>query len=139
MTSNGTLNGNSRHFPNDDNLRELVRFLDERIETYLSQVEAIGALPPTLGEPFPDPIKDDQVQAAKFEILRACEKTMALVLGPVEWMMFQCMSFVDPACISAMIELGIHEAIAPGPEPTSLDELVKKTGASEDVLSESKD
>ncbi|KAF4635649.1 hypothetical protein G7Y89_g2449 [Cudoniella acicularis] len=128
------MNGNLHKLPKGGDLRQLVSFLGERVETYLSRVEAIGASPPNLTEPFPDPIKDDEALTAKLEILRACERTMALVLGPVEWMMFQCMAFVDPACISAMMELGIHEAIAPGSNPTSLSELVEKTGASKDVL-----
>ncbi|KAH8585512.1 putative O-methyltransferase [Bisporella sp. PMI_857] len=134
MISNGSLNGNSRQFPDGDNLRGLVSFLNDRVETYLGQLEAIGAPPPTLKEPFPDRINDDLAQITKLEIVRACERTMALVLGPMEWFMFQNMSFVDPACVSVMLELGIPEAIEPGINPTSLDDLVKKTGASKDVL-----
>ena len=128
------MDGTSPKFLEGDDMRQIVRFLGERVERYLNRVEAIGAPPPNLTEPFPDPIKDDGALMAKLEIMRACERIMALVLGPVEWMMFQCMTFVDPACVAAMIELGIHEAITPGPEPTSLDELVQKTGASKDIL-----
>jgi sterigmatocystin 8-O-methyltransferase len=92
----------------------------------------------TIGEPLPNystrPIKDEQAQLAKYEVLRSCEKLMAAVQGPAEWIMFQNMSFIDPACIGIMVELDIPEAISPAGKPTTLDQLVKITGASKDVL-----
>jgi hypothetical protein len=123
-------------FPSDD-LEKLSTFLGGRIDMYLSRLLAIGAPKPSLAEPFPDPVKDDDAQNAKVEIVRACERIMALVLGPMEWGMMNNMSFVDPACVSSMLELKIPELIAPGPQPTTLDQLVKVTGASKDILSKS--
>jgi sterigmatocystin 8-O-methyltransferase len=120
-----------------DDLRGLSIHLDAQINTYLDRVSAVGAPSPSLKEPFPGPIKDDAAQQAKVDIIRACERIMALVLGPMEWGMMQNMSFVDPACVSAMVEMGIPELIPSGPEPTSLEELVKRTGAAKDILSRS--
>lgn len=119
-----------------DDLRALSNVISKATDVYLERLEAIGSPSPNLQEPFPQPIKDEAAQAARIELLRACEKVMALTLGPVRWLMFQNMSFVDPACIGIAAELGIPEAISPGPGPTSLDQLAATTGASKDVLCE---
>src|SRR5438034_1097734 len=97
-----------------DDLRTLSNVISKTIDVYLERLEAIGAPTPNLQEPFPQLIKDGAAQLARIELLRACEKVMALILGPVKWLMFQNMSFVDPACMGIAVELGIPEAISPG-------------------------
>ncbi|EAW14841.1 O-methyltransferase xanE [Aspergillus clavatus NRRL 1] len=117
-----------------DNLYELSVNISSAVETYLGRLDAVGAERPTLDDPFPELIHDEGAQLARLRILRLCERLMALVQGPVQWLMFQTMSFIDPACVGAILDMGIHEIIAPGPEPTSLDEIVEATGASKDIL-----
>jgi len=132
-TEEATANGIA-HTTRTEDLSALTNLISSSVKTYLTRLEAVGAPPPNLQDPFPEPVKDEAAQLAKFDILRACEKVMALVQGPVEWLMFQNMAFVDPACVGIAVELGIPEAVAPGPEPTSLEQLVEVTGASKDVL-----
>lgn len=59
---------------------------------------------------------------------------MALVQGPVQWLMFQNMAFVDPVCIGLAIELGILEIVTPGMEPTDLETIVQATEAGKEVV-----
>lgn len=133
--TNGSYEGSFKPVKLNFNLRELSAFLNDRVGIFLDRLATVGAPPPDFQNPFPDPVKDNAARNATFEIVRACERIMALVLGPVEWGMYQNMAFVDPACISVMLQLGIPEKVAPGPEPTSLHELMRLTGASKDVLS----
>lgn len=59
---------------------------------------------------------------------------MAVVHGPVEWGLHQNMAFVDVAFVGIALELNLYEHIALGEEPTPLDELVERTGASRDII-----
>ena len=59
---------------------------------------------------------------------------MALVQGGVQWLMFQNMAFVDPACIGAAIDLGIPDIIKVGDEATGIEEIVEATGADKEVI-----
>ncbi|KAF2195912.1 putative O-methyltransferase [Zopfia rhizophila CBS 207.26] len=120
--------------PRSEDLRSLTLRLAARVDTYVERTEALDAPLPSFNEPFPDPVKDDAAQNAKIDIVRTCEKIMAHALGPMEWGMYQNMAFVDVACMGAMLELGIPEMVAPGLEPTALDEIVGKTKADKDVL-----
>jgi sterigmatocystin 8-O-methyltransferase len=119
-----------------EDLTVLSEVISKNVQTYLARLQERGYPLPNLQNPIPEPVKDTAAQDAKLEILRACEKLMALVQGPVEWFMFQNMAFTEPACVGLVMEMGIHEHIAPGPEPTSLDELVESTGASRDLIGE---
>ena len=117
-----------------DDLRKLSGMISKGVDAYLERLRVIGAPAPNLQDPFPDPIMDEAAQVAKLELVRVCERVMALVQGPMQWLVFQNMAFIDPACVGVVVDLGIPEFIAPGPEPTSLDQLVEATGASKDVL-----
>jgi sterigmatocystin 8-O-methyltransferase len=122
-------------------LQELSSNLNSTISRFSERLAKVGAPQPTLTEPFPERILDDEAQNAKIEILKTCERIMATVAGPVEWGMYQNMGFVEPACVSVILELGIPELVGNGevsPQPTSLDELVEATGASKDILSMSR-
>lgn len=111
----------------------LTRTIASSVETYLTRLAALDKTP-DFTSPFPEIIQDETAQKAKLDILRSCERLMALVQGPVQWLMFQNMAFVDPACIGLAIELGIHEIVAPGDEPTGLDRIVEETGAGREVI-----
>ncbi|KAI9767101.1 MAG: hypothetical protein M1840_005890 [Geoglossum simile] len=117
-----------------EDLTVLSEVISKNVHTYLARIQERGYPLPNLRDAILEPVKDLAAQDAKLEILRACEKLMALVQGPVEWLMFQNMAFSDPACVGLVMEMGIHEHIAPGPEPTTLDELVESTGASRDLI-----
>ena len=114
-----------------DDLKALSDVLTKTVNAFVERLW-------TIGEPLPNqstrPLKDEQAQLAKFDILRNCEKLMATIQGPAEWIMFQNMSFIGPACIGIAVELNVAESIPPAGQPTSLDQLVKATGASKDVL-----
>ncbi|RHZ57240.1 O-methyltransferase xanE [Aspergillus thermomutatus] len=117
-----------------NDLYELSVNISSAVETFVGRLDTIGAQRPNLDDPFPEIIQDEGAQLARLKILRLCERLMALVQGPVQWLMFQNMAFLDPACLGAVLDMGIHEIIAPGPEPTSLDQIVEATGASKDIL-----
>ena len=148
-TAQPTTNGTNGHVHHDvptkksvndhrEGLQDLSTQLNKSISGYLERLVAVGAPEPNLTEPFPERVLDDEAQMAKHEILRTCERIMAMVSGPVEWGMYQNMGFVEPACMSAILELGIPELVGNGEvsdKPTSLDELVEATGASKDILS----
>lgn len=118
-----------------NDLYELAVHISSTVETFIGRLDTIGAERPNLDNPFPEIIQDEGAQLARLKILRLCERLMALVQGPVQWLMFQNMAFLDPACVGAVLDMGIHEIIAPGPEPTTLDQIVEATGASKDILS----
>jgi sterigmatocystin 8-O-methyltransferase len=118
-----------------NDLYELAVNISSTVEAFVGRLDAIGAERPNLDNPFPEIIQDEGAQLARLKILRLCERLMALVQGPVQWLMFQNMAFLDAACVGAILDMGIHDIIAPGPEPTSLDQIVEATGASKDILS----
>ena len=117
-----------------EDLNVLSTIVSEGIKTYLDRLQQTGYPAPTLEDPIPEIIKDAAAQDAKLEIMRACERIMALVQGPVEWFMFQNMAFTEPACVAIAIDLGIPEHVAPGPEPTSCSQLAELTGASPELI-----
>lgn len=59
---------------------------------------------------------------------------MALIQGPVQWFMFQNIAFHEPACVAIVIDLNVPEDVAPGPIPTSLDQLAEVTGDSSELI-----
>lgn len=117
-----------------EDLNVLSSIVSEGVKTYLDRLQQTGYPKPTLEDPIPEIVKDTEAHNAKLEILRACERIMALVQGPVEWFMFQNMAFMEPSCVAIAIDLGIPEHIAPGPEPTSLAQLVEITGAASELI-----
>ena len=117
-----------------EDLNVLSGIVSEGVKTYLDRLQHTGYPLPTLEDPIPEIVKDTAAQDAKLEIMRACEKMIALVQGPVEWFMFQNMAFHESACVAIAIDLNIPEHVAPGPIPTSLSQLVELTGASSELI-----
>lgn len=113
--------------------KALASRITSSVETYLTRFSTLNKTP-DFTAPFPETIHDETVQQAKLDILRNCERLMALVQGPVQWLMFQNMAFVDPVCIGLAIELGILEIVTPGTEPTDLETIVQATGAGKEVV-----
>jgi sterigmatocystin 8-O-methyltransferase len=111
------------------------RIISESVQTYQDRLTKTGLPQPDLQSPFPELVKGTSAENAKFEIIRACEKLMVLVEGPVGWFMHQNMGFDEPVCVSIALELNLFEHLTPCEEPTSLDQLVERTGgASRDII-----
>lgn len=126
----------SNHHKMTPSLETLTTSLVTHTQTYLSRLQTLSHDPPNLTNPSPALIHDEAAQLSKHQILRTCETIMALVQGPVQWLMFQNMAFVDPACIGLAIELGISEIVKLGSaEPTSLDTIVEGCGCAREVVS----
>ena len=124
----------SLHRTRSEDLNVLSSIVSEGVKTYLDRLQDTGYPKPTLEDPVPEIVKDAEAHNAKLDILRACERIMALVQGPVEWFMFQNMAFMEPACVAIAIDLGIPEHVAPGPEPTSLGHLADLTRAAPELI-----
>ena len=115
-------------------LKALTTTITKDTNAYLTRLEDLNQ-ELDISDPFPPIIQDATAQEAKLSILRSCEKLMALIQGPVQWLMFQNMAFIDPACIGTAIALGIHEIVSDRPdEATGIDEIVEATGASKEVI-----
>ncbi len=117
-----------------EDLNVLSGIVSGGVRTYLDRLQQTAYPLPTLEDPIPEIVKDTAAQDAKLEIMRACERIIALVQGPVEWFMFQNMAFHESACVAVAIDLNIPEHVAPGPTPTSLSQLVELTGASSELI-----
>ncbi|KAB8542087.1 hypothetical protein FH972_025550 [Carpinus fangiana] len=134
-----TINGHVSKIPRSkisqtDDLEELSGMISAAAKRFTQRLEALDLPLPDLKNPFPDPIADAAAQEAKVKIVQACERMMALVLGPTEWFMYQNMSFVDPACVATAQRMGLFEHITVGDDPTSLADLAEKTGADVDII-----
>ena len=125
---------NHQDEPPADGLQQLASTISKSATSYAERLTELELEQPDMENPFPPIIIDAKIQEDKFKILRSCERLMALVLGPTEWLMHQNMSFIDPACIGTALRMGLFDLIEDGEEATSLDQLSVVTGASKDLL-----
>lgn len=110
------------------------RIISDSVQTHQNRLTDIGLPQRDLQTSFPEIVKDNAAQNAKFEILRACEKAVAIVQGPVEWMMHQNMALLSRLALALRLRWAWDEHIASGEDSTSLDELVERTGVSRDII-----
>ena len=125
---------NHQKEPPADGLQQLANTISKLATSYAERLTELGQEQPDMENPFPPIITDAKIQEDKLKILLSCERLMALVLGPMEWLMHQNMSFIDPACIGTALRMGLFDFIADNGEATSLDQLSVVTGASKDLL-----
>jgi hypothetical protein len=78
-----------------EDLSVLSRIISDSVQTHQNRLTDIGLPQRDLQTSFPEIVKDNAAQNAKFEILRACGKAVAIVQGPVEWMMHQNMALLS--------------------------------------------
>lgn len=125
--------GKSRINATND-MRELGRIISEATEIFSKRLGSIEHSEPNMSDPFPPPLVDAAAQAAKLDIIRACDKLMALVTDPVLWLMHQNMSFIYPASVSTALRLRLFDHVDPGETPTSLATIAERSGADMDLI-----
>ena len=117
-----------------DSLQRLADTISKAATGFSKRMTELGHDQPDMENPFPPIVTDATIQEHKFKILQTCERLMALVLGPTEWLMHQNMSFIDPACVGTALRMGLFDLIEDSDEGTSLDRLSDVTGASKDLI-----
>jgi sterigmatocystin 8-O-methyltransferase len=71
------------------------RIISDSVQIHQNRLTDIGLPQRDLQTPFTEIVKDNAAQNAKIEILKGCEKVVAIVQGPVEWMMRQNMALLS--------------------------------------------
>lgn len=116
-----------------EDLIALSSILSSNVNTYLQSLSAVTAPPPTLKPAPPLFLKDEAGLQARSEIIRACEKIIALVQAPFESMAILALAWHETSALRVALEMKLHEHIPLGGD-ISLDELANKVGGSKDLI-----
>lgn len=124
-----------------ENVGELLQILDQQVPAYLEGLKVSGADPPSL-KFLPDfkfnatGVAEAGVEESRQHIIHACEKIVALLQGPTVKLTLDASGHLTSAAISIAVRLRLPQLISSDAKaPTTLDELVKATSASPDLLS----
>lgn len=125
-----------------EDLRTLLKILEQEIPAYLEPFTAHKAELPTLKyHPLnfgssASGVNEEDVAGPKQHIIHACEKIVALLQGPTVKLTLDASGHLTSVAISIAVKLRLPHLISSDVDaPTTLDELVKKTSASPDLLS----
>ena len=119
-----------------EDLTALSRIVDSELRKYLGSLKASGQNPPSLRAEEPQGIVlDSATEGSKRDIIRACEKIIALVHTPFERVFIETAGYVYSTVSSVVVELKLPHLISSDPKkPTHLDELAEAAGASPELL-----
>lgn len=124
-----------------EDLRTLLQVLEQDIPAYLEPFASHGTHGPSLkcltgAEPTAAAAVADAAAAEpKRRIIHACEKIVALLQGPTVKLTIDASGHLTSAAISIAVRLRLPHLISSDVNaPTPLDELVKATSASPDLL-----
>ncbi|KAI9644115.1 hypothetical protein NHQ30_007468 [Ciborinia camelliae] len=120
-----------------EDLEALFNILHDELDKYLQSLRATGQSPPSLRANSPSQKTDanGMGEISKREITQACNKIAALVHSPFERIFIDTAGYVFSAISSVAVRLKLHHLMSENRDfPTSLDELAKATGASEELI-----
>lgn len=126
-----------------EDLSTLSKFLEQDVPAYLEPWPSNGTHGPSLKSltsinPSTTWIggTDRTVAEPKQRIIHTCEKIVALLQGPIVKLSIDASGHLTSAAISIAVKLRLPHLISSDVNsPTTLDELVKATKASPDLLS----
>nr|XP_036575561.1 o-methyltransferase [Colletotrichum truncatum]KAF6782150.1 o-methyltransferase [Colletotrichum truncatum] len=120
-----------------EDLKELRQILNQSIDELLLALDNNGRDPPSLQQCNPEALLATPVgEKPRRNIVRVCEKLTTLVQGPMDWMMQSTGGHVFPAVLNTAMELKLHHLVSTDPRnPTSLADLEKKSGGSQELIS----
>jgi hypothetical protein len=115
-------------------LSTLSKLISSNIDTYLSRLSAHSLQPPTLSPAPPLQLDDKPLADARTEIIKACERIIALVTPPVESLLLLGLQFHETTALKIAHDLNIAAAIPLDGTDVGLDELAELTGGSKEVI-----
>lgn len=126
-----------------EDLRTLLKFLEQDVPAYLEPLPSNGTHGPSLKSLTSADSSttwiggaDRVVAESKQRIIHTCEKIVALLQGPLVKLSIDASGHLTSAAISIAVRLRLPHLISSDVNsPTTLDELVKTTAASPDLLS----
>lgn len=123
-----------------EDLKTLLKVLEQEIPAYLEPYSSLGIHGPSLkltsAKSATAGVAAGAVAEPQRRIIHACEKIVALLQGPLVKLSIDASGHMTSAAISIALKLQLHQIISSDVEaPTTLDELVKATSASPDLLS----
>lgn len=126
-----------------DDLKTLLRFLKQDVPAYLEPFPSNGTHGPSLkcvdgvsSITTWTGVADGVIMGPKQRIIHTCEKIVALLQGPIVKLSIDASGHLTSAAISIAVKLRLPQLISSDVNsPTTLDELVKTTTASPDLLS----
>ena len=119
-----------------DDLTSLSKIVDSELGKYLGSLKSRGQPLPSLRNEEPQGIILDTIaEASKRDIIRACEKIIAIVHTPFERLFIETAGYVYSAVSSVVVELKLPHLISSSAErPTKLADLAKSAGASAELI-----
>ncbi|KAI7777518.1 hypothetical protein LA080_003467 [Diaporthe eres] len=128
---------NSSLISQTEDLRALLRVLEQDIPAYLEATQvgpSLKCLTSSSGNANSS-VAEDDANPTKQRIVHACEKIVALLQGPTVKLTLDASGHLTSAAISIALRLRLPHLISADVDaPTTLDELVKATSASPDLL-----
>lgn len=124
-----------------EDLKTLLQVLEQEIPAYLDPFSSHETHGPSLkcvtnGNLTAAGVADGVVAEPKRRIIHACEKIVALLQGPITKLTIDASGHLTSTAISIALKLKLPHIISSDVNaPTTLDELVKSTSASPDLLS----